>query len=211
MQKAVVLLSGGMDSATAAAIAGDEGFCLYALTFDYGQKNRYEIECAKAIAVSLGADEHKIIKTRLPGGGSAILKGGKTAQTYVPARNTIFLSYAVNWAESLSARDIFIGVNVVDYSGYPDCREEYIKAFEKTANLGTKAALKGKKFKIHTPLMHLSKAGIIKRGISLGLDYSLTSSCYFPARSGSPCGRCQSCLLRQKGFTMAGLSDPARK
>ncbi len=223
-KKAVVLLSGGLDSATTLAIARAEGFECYALTFRYGQRHQREIEAAKKIANFLGAAEHRIIDIDLAGfGGSALTDStievpkdradlGNSAQipsTYVPARNTIFLSYALAWAEVLGAFDIFIGVNSTDYSGYPDCRAEFIAAFEETANLATAAAVQGKgRYRIHTPIMDMTKAQIILTGTKLGVDYSLTHSCYDPDERGRSCGRCDSCRLRLKGFAEAGLTDP---
>ena len=223
-KKAVVLLSGGLDSATTLAIARSEGFRCYAATFRYGQRHQQEIEAAKKVAESLGAIEHRIIDIDLAAfGGSALTDVaievpkdradlGNPAQippTYVPARNTIFLSYALAWAEVLGAFDIFVGVNTTDYSGYPDCRAEFISAFEKTANLATAAAVEGKgKYRIHTPIINMTKAQIILAGTELGVDYSLTHSCYDPDSHGRSCGRCDSCRLRLKGFTEAGLKDP---
>ena len=223
-KKAVVLLSGGLDSATTLAMARGEGFRCYALTFRYGQRHQREIEAAKKIAQSLGAAEHRIIDIDLAGFGSSALTDsgievpkdradlGNSAQipsTYVPARNTIFLSYALAWAEVLGAFDIFIGVNATDYSGYPDCRAEFIAAFERTANLATAAAFQDKGlYCIHTPIMDMTKAQIILTGTKLGVDYSLTHSCYDPDERGRSCGRCDSCRLRLKGFTEAGLEDP---
>jgi len=223
-KKAVVLLSGGLDSATTLAIARAEGFECHALTFRYGQRHHQEIEAAKKIANFLGAAEHRIIDIDLAGfGGSALIDStievpkdradlGNSAQipsTYVPARNTIFLSYALAWAEVLGAFDIFIGVNATDYSGYPDCRVEFIAAFEETANLATAAAVQGKgRYCIHTPIMDMTKAQIILTGTKLGVDYSLTHSCYDPDERGRSCGRCDSCRLRLKGFAEAGLEDP---
>jgi len=224
-RKAIVLLSGGLDSATTLAIAHNEGFRCYALTFRYGQRHRKEIEAAEKVAVSLGIAEHRIIDIDLGQfGGSALTderievpkdradlgKSGKIPPTYVPARNTIFLSYALAWAEVLGAFDIFIGVNTTDYSGYPDCRAEFIAAFEKTANLATAAAAieaKGK-FQIHTPIINMTKAEIILTGTKLGVDFSMTHSCYDPDKQGRSCGRCDSCRLRLKGFAEAGLKDP---
>ena len=222
--KAVVLLSGGLDSATTLAIARSEGFQCYALTFRYGQRHHYEIEAARKIAASLGVIEHRTIDIDLAGfGGSALTDPNievpkdspdladpdKIPPTYVPARNTIFLSYALAWAEVLGAFDIFIGVNSTDYSGYPDCRPQFIAAFEELANLATAAAVQGKgQYRIHTPIMNMTKAEIILAGTNLGLDYSLTHSCYDPDKSGRGCGRCDSCRLRLKGFAEAGLKDP---
>ncbi len=221
---AVVLLSGGLDSATTLAIARSNGFLCYALTFAYGQRHRREIEAAKKVAESLGAAEHRIIEIDLATfGGSALtdeaidvpkdradLDGStQIPVTYVPARNTIFLSYAIAWAEVLGAFDIFIGVNSTDYSGYPDCRAEFIAAFEKTANLATAAAVEGEgRYRIHTPIIEMTKARIILTGTKLGVDYSLTHSCYDPDQHGRSCGRCDSCRLRLKGFAEAGLKDP---
>jgi 7-cyano-7-deazaguanine synthase len=223
-RKAVVLLSGGLDSATTLAIARDEGFDCYALTFRYGQRHAREIVSAKNVAKALGVVGHRIICIDLSVFGSSALTdslidvpknrdGLDSPQaipiTYVPARNTIFLSYALAWSEVLGAFDIFIGVNATDYSGYPDCRPEYIEAFEKMTNLATAAAVQAKGvYKIHTPIIDLTKAQIIRRGIDLGLDYSLTHSCYDPDEKGRSCGRCDSCRLRLKGFAEAGLTDP---
>ncbi len=221
---AVVLLSGGLDSATTLAAARAEGFECYALSFDYGQRHAREIESARRVATALGAKEHLVLKLDLRAiGGSALtadvaVPKGRSAEamasgipvTYVPARNTIFLSHALAWAEVLGAQDIFIGVNVLDASGYPDCRPEYIEAFERMANLATKAGVEGKsRFKVHAPLITLSKAEIIKLGAGLGVDFALTWSCYEPQTDGRPCGLCDSCLLRKKGFAEAGLTDPA--
>jgi 7-cyano-7-deazaguanine synthase len=210
-KKAVILLSGGLDSATILAIAKSQSYDCYALSFDYGQRHSVELEAARKVATTLGVIEHKFIHLNLNDiGGSALTDNnikvpieGITDDipvTYVPARNTIFLSLALGWAEVLSANDIFIGVNAIDYSGYPDCRPEFIKAFEKMANLATKAGVEGKNFKIHTPLIKLSKAEIIKTGIELGIDYSMTISCYQPSSKGEACGICDSCRLRANGF-----------
>jgi 7-cyano-7-deazaguanine synthase len=223
-KKAIVLLSGGIDSATTLAIARSEGFLCYALTFRYGQRHKQEIKAAKNVAESLGAVEHHIIDIDLAAfGGSALTdlnidvpkdrkELGASTQiplTYVPARNTIFLSYALAWAEVLEAFDIFIGVNTTDYSGYPDCRAEFIAAFEKTANLATAAAVRGRgHYRINTPIIEMTKADIILTGTRLGVDYSLTHSCYDPDEQGRSCGRCDSCRLRLKGFAEAGLKDP---
>lgn len=222
-KKAVVLLSGGLDSATAMAIAKSEGYKLYALTLDYGQRHKKEIESARRIAFSIDVKRHLEISFDLRGiGGSALTsdievpKGraekeisGNIPITYVPARNTIFLSFALAFAETVGAWDIFIGANVMDYSGYPDCRPEYLRAFEAMANLATKASVEGNKsFRILAPLIKLTKAEIIKKGVSLGLDYSLAWSCYDPMPGGNPCGKCDSCILRAKGFKEAGLFDP---
>ncbi len=224
-KKAVILLSGGLDSATTLAIAGSEGFECYALTFRYGQRHKREIEAAKKIADSSGETiEHRIIDIDLAQfGGSALTDStievpkdrtdldnhNQIPPTYVPARNTIFLSYALAWAEVLRVFDIFIGVNTTDYSGYPDCRGEFITAFEKTANLATAAAVQRKgQYHIHTPIINMTKAEIILAGTKLGVDFSLTHSCYDPDQQGKSCGRCDSCKLRLKGFAEAGLEDP---
>lgn len=224
-KKAVVLLSGGLDSATVLAIARSEGFECYSLSFAYGQRHAWELEAAKRVAAQLGAKEHRVaqIDLRVFGGSAltaeiAVPKGRGTDEmshgipvTYVPARNTIFLSFALAWAEVLDASDVFIGVNALDYSGYPDCRPEFIEAYEKMANLATKAGVEGRqRLKIHTPLIALTKAEIIASGIELGVDYGLTSSCYDPSPSGAPCGQCDSCLLRAKGFAECGVQDPLK-
>jgi 7-cyano-7-deazaguanine synthase len=224
-KKAVVLLSGGVDSSTAAAVAKKEGFQLHALSFRYGQRHEREIEAAKRIAAFLRAEEHLIMDFNLRAiGGSALTdeievpKGRSTKEisqgiplTYVPARNTIFLSFALALAEKIDSEDIFFGANQLDYSGYPDCREEYIRAFENMANLATKTSVERKsKMKIHTPLIRMTKAEIIKKGLELGLDYSLTWSCYDPTPEGPACGLCDSCQLRLKGFKEAGLEDPIK-
>jgi len=223
-KKAVVLLSGGLDSATVLAIARNEAFRCYALTFRYGQRHCREVEAARKVASVLGAAQHRIIDIDLAAfGGSALTDGnievpkngicssgqGQIPPTYVPARNTIFLAYALAWAEVLGTFDIFIGVNTTDYSGYPDCRAEFIKAFERTANLATAASVRSKgTYRIHTPIINMSKAQIILTGAELNVDYSLTHSCYDPDPSGRSCGRCDSCRLRLKGFHEAGLKDP---
>ena len=224
-KQAVILLSGGVDSATAAAIAKRQGFALHALSFRYGQRHQQEIEAAKKVAAFLEAKAHLVLDFDLRAiGGSALTdrievpKGRSAADiargvpvTYVPARNTIFLSFGLALAERIGAADIFFGANQLDYSGYPDCREEYIQAFEQMANLATKAGVEGKsKLKIHTPLIHMTKAEIIKRGLDLGVDYSLTWSCYDPQPDERACGLCDSCLLRLKGFKEAGVKDPIR-
>jgi 7-cyano-7-deazaguanine synthase len=217
--KAVVLLSGGIDSSTTLAIAKDEGYELYALSLDYGQRHSLELEAAIKVATHLEVEKHLLIRTDLRGiGGSALTanievpKGGVKEGipvTYVPARNTIFLSYALGWAEVLNAPNIFIGANVMDYSGYPDCRPEFLKSFEETANLATRASVEGKiRFRINAPLLEMSKGDIIKKGLDLGLDCSLTWSCYDPTAEGKPCGACDSCLIRAKGFKEAGATDP---
>ena len=222
-QRAVVLLSGGLDSTTVLAIAKSQGFEIYALSFSYGQRHKWELEAAVRVARATGVAQHRIATIDLRAfGGSALTddisvpKGRAIDEmshgipiTYVPARNTIFLSFALAWAEVLEASDIFIGVNALDYSGYPDCRPEFIEAFERMANLATKAGVEGRQvLKIHTPLISLSKADIIRRGLELGVDYSFTSSCYDPSPNGQPCGQCDSCLLRKKGFTECGTNDP---
>jgi 7-cyano-7-deazaguanine synthase len=222
--KAVVLLSGGLDSATALAIAESEGYESYALSFRYGQRHSVELEAARRVAEAQGVARHVIadINLRVFGGSaltddiavphhdSADQLGEGIPVTYVPARNTVFLSFALAWAETLGAGDIFIGVNALDYSGYPDCRPEYVRAYEQMANLATKAGVEGtQRLRIHTPLIALTKAQIIERGLALGVDYSLTHSCYDPDEIGRPCGSCDSCLLRERGFGQLGLSDPA--
>ena len=219
--RAVVLLSGGLDSATAAAIARSEGFELYALTVEYGQRHVCEIESARAVARALGAVRHVELRVDSSAfGGSALtdaidvpkdrdLAAADVPVTYVPARNTVFLSLATAWAEALGARDIYIGVNILDYSGYPDCRPEFIEAFERLAALATKAGVEGAPLRVHTPLIRWTKAEIIRRGLALGVDYGLTHSCYDPDANGRPCGHCDSCLLRAKGFAEAGVPDPA--
>lgn len=224
-KKAVVLLSGGLDSATVLAIARSQGYEAYALSFSYGQRHILELDAAKRVAASIGAAQHRVaqIDLRVFGGSAltadiAVPKGRDTHEmshgipvTYVPARNTIFLSFALAWAEVLGSSDIFIGVNALDYSGYPDCRPEFIEAYERMANLATKAGVEGRQsLTIHTPLIALSKAAIIAKGIELGVDYGLTSSCYDPSATGEPCGQCDSCLLRQKGFSENGIEDPLK-
>ncbi|MCK4275971.1 MAG: 7-cyano-7-deazaguanine synthase QueC [Phycisphaerae bacterium] len=222
---AVVLLSGGLDSATTLAVAADSGFCPHALTFDYRQRHRFELEAARKVAKSLGAVEHRIVKIDLSAAGGF----GRSALTdeidvpkdrpatpeipvtYVPARNTIFLSVALGYAEVIGAFDIFIGVNQVDFSGYPDCRAQFLDAFERLANLATAAACTGAgKFKLHAPLLDMTKGQIIRTGLGLGVDYSLTHSCYDPTGDGAACGRCDACRLRLEGFADAGATDPAR-
>lgn len=222
-KRAVVLLSGGLDSTTVLAIALSEGYEVHALSFAYGQRHSWELEAAKRVAQSLGVKQYRIVPLDLRAfGGSALtdeleVPKGRPIEsmshgipiTYVPARNTIFLSFALAWAEVLNCSDIFIGVNALDYSGYPDCRPEFIEAFERMANLATKAGVEGRqRLKIHTPLINLTKAEIIKKGLALGVDYSLTSSCYDPSPAGVPCGQCDSCLLRRKGFNENGIRDP---
>jgi 7-cyano-7-deazaguanine synthase len=226
--KAVVLLSGGLDSYTAAAIACDEGFTVFALTIRYGQRHAHEIDAARAVAQSLGVERHVELDVNLSAfGGSSLTSeipvpkdrpisttdpstslGASIPSTYVPARNTVFLSLALGWAEALGASDIFIGVNALDYSGYPDCRPEYIAAFERLASLATAKGVQGSAFRIHAPLQMLTKAEIIRKGLELGLDYGLTHSCYDPDAEGHPCGRCDSCTLRAAGFAQAGVADP---
>jgi 7-cyano-7-deazaguanine synthase len=219
-RKAVVLLSGGLDSYTAAAITGADGFDLFALTLAYGQRHAVEMEAARRVARALAVSRHVELEIDLAsfGGSSLVGTGGVPKDramgrpgipsTYVPARNTVFLSLALAWAESLGARDLVIGVNAIDYSGYPDCRPEFIAAFESMAALATKAGAEGAHFRVHAPLINLSKADIIRRGLALGLDYGLTHSCYDPAPDGAPCGRCDSCVLRARGFAEAGARDP---
>jgi 7-cyano-7-deazaguanine synthase len=222
---AVVLLSGGLDSATVLAIARSQGYEVFALSFSYGQRHIYELEAASRVAASIGVVKHRTAAIDLRVfGGSALTSDlevpkGRSADdmshgipiTYVPARNTIFLSFALAWAEVLGSSDIFIGVNALDYSGYPDCRPEFIEAFERMANLATKAGVEGRQaLKIHTPLIAMTKAQIIAKGIELGVDYGLTSSCYDPSPSGEPCGQCDSCVLRQKGFRENGIEDPLK-
>lgn len=218
--KAVVLLSGGLDSATILALASRDGFACHALSFNYGQRHRVELAAAEKVAAALNAAEHRIVDLDLTWVGGSALTDTRIAVpeaptpgipvTYVPARNTIFLSYALGLAEVLEARAIFIGVNAVDYSGYPDCRPEYIRAFEQLAQLATKAGVEGHPLSIHTPLIRLSKAEIIKNGIALGVDYSLTVSCYQADDQGRACGVCDSCRFRREGFIQAGIPDPTR-
>lgn len=218
--RAVVLVSGGLDSATALAIAYDHGYDCYALSFDYGQRHRCELDAAARVAEALGAIEHKVITLDMRSiGGSALTDDAIDVPdtptegipvTYVPARNTIFLSYALAWAEVLEAQHIFIGVNAVDYSGYPDCRPEYIHAFQSMANLATKAGVEGRAITLHAPLIKLTKASIIRTGIDLSVDYSLTISCYSPDAEGRACGKCDSCRLRAEGFRIAKVADPTR-
>jgi 7-cyano-7-deazaguanine synthase len=222
MPKAVCLLSGGLDSSTCLAFALREGYACHALSFDYGQRHRIELEAAARVAAELGAQQHLVLRIPLDTfGGSALTtdlavpKARSTGEmahgipiTYVPARNTVFLSFALAWAEVLEAGDIFIGVNALDYSGYPDCRPEYIEAFEGVANLATKAGVEGRtRLRIHTPLMELNKAQIVRLARDLGLDFALTHSCYDPLPDGRPCGECDACLLRRKGFQEAGIED----
>jgi len=219
--KAVVLVSGGLDSTTCLAMAREKGFDLYALTFNYGQRHDHELNSAKMVVDFFNIQNHSIIDIDLAQfGGSALTDKidvpkkrdlsdmAEIPVTYVPARNTVFLSLALAWAEVLGSFDIFIGVNALDYSGYPDCRPEYISSFEKTANLATKAGVSGSSFRIHTPLIDMTKSEIVKVGMDLGVDYSLTSSCYDPDQEGNPCGLCDACYLRLKGFKEAGIIDP---
>jgi 7-cyano-7-deazaguanine synthase len=223
VKNAVVLVSGGVDSTTCLAIAREEGYTAYALSFNYNQRHRAELEAAKRIAQLLGAKQHLILDVPLDViGGSALTSGievpkdvptevmqNRIPVTYVPARNTIFLSLALAWAEVLPAADIFIGVNALDYSGYPDCRPEFIEAFETMANLALKESVEGRlRMRIHTPLIQMTKADIIRRGVSLGIDFGMTHSCYDPDPRGRACGRCDSCILRRKGFAEAGIPDP---
>lgn len=224
MKRGVVLLSGGIDSATTLAIALEEGYETYALSFRYGQRHQIELCSAERIARSLAVKEHRVIEIDLRAfGGSALTAaidvpknrsekdlGHGIPITYVPARNTIFLSYALAWAEVIGAQDIFIGVNAVDYSGYPDCRPEFILQFEKLANLATKTGVEGKSYRVHAPLVELTKAEIIVKGTKLGVQFALTTSCYDPTSDGGACGECDSCLLRAKGFAEAGIPDPTR-
>ena len=222
MKRAVVLLSGGLDSATTLAIANDEGYEVFALSFRYGQRHEIEIVAAQQVAKSLGVSRHRVLEIDLRAfGGSALTDtidvpknrgeddmASGIPVTYVPARNTIFLSYALAWAEVIGAHDIFIGVNALDYSGYPDCRPEFIAQFEKLAQLATKAGVEGTHYRIHAPLIEMTKAQIIRKGAKLGVQFSLTISCYDPTPDGGACGACDSCLLRRKGFREAGIGDP---
>jgi 7-cyano-7-deazaguanine synthase len=223
MKRAVVLVSGGLDSATTLAVSIREGFASYALSFEYGQRHGVELEAARRVAQFLGVREHRIANIDLRAFGGSALTGdiavpknrepdseGEIPITYVPARNTIFLSYALAWCEVLGVADIFIGANAIDYSGYPDCRPDFISAFEQMANLATKAGVQGTRFQIHAPLISLSKAEIIRKGMELGVDFSLTHSCYDPGGDGVACGECDSCRLRLEGFRAAGLVDPIR-
>lgn len=218
-KKAVILFSGGLDSTTCLALAKAQGYACYALSFDYGQKHNIEVERAKSIAKNAGVADHKVITLLLSElGGSSLtdvkeevkdhVNDGEIPPTYVPARNTVFLSIALGWAEVLGAFDIFIGANIVDYSGYPDCRPEYLNAFEAMANLATKAGVEGKRFKIQAPILQMNKAEIIREGLRLGVDYSQTVSCYRADAEGRACGACDSCVYRKKGFVEAGVKDP---
>ena len=219
----MVLLSGGLDSATCLLIAREEGFEVFALSFDYGQRHRIELDRARAIAERYGAAEHRVLRLDLPGRGASALTDpsrevprnrlgqDSIPATYVPARNTLFLAYALAWAEPLSAADIFLGANALDYSGYPDCRPEFLEAFERVANLATKAGVEDAiRFRIRAPLLAMTKGQIVARAAALGLDFALTTSCYDPSPEGAPCGACDSCLLREKGFRDAALADPLR-
>lgn len=224
LRKAIVLLSGGLDSTTTLAIAKEQGFAPYAMSFRYGQRHQIELQAARRISERIGVDQHIVVDIDLRAfGGSALTAniavpkdrsaseiGGGIPITYVPARNTIFLSFALAWAEVIQSQDIFIGVNALDYSGYPDCRPEYIMAFQRMANLATKAGIEGNHLTMHTPLIGLSKAQIIREGSRLGVDFSLTVSCYDPSLDGEACGQCDSCQLRRKGFKEAGVQDPTR-
>ncbi|MBC3412220.1 MULTISPECIES: 7-cyano-7-deazaguanine synthase QueC [Pseudomonas] len=219
-KRAVILLSGGLDSATVVAMAQADGYACYTMSFDYGQRHRAELDAAERVAREMGVVEHKVIGLNLNGiGGSALTDSSIAVPeapaegipvTYVPARNTVFLSLALGWAEVLEARDIFIGVNAVDYSGYPDCRPEFVEAFERMANLATKAGVEGNGFRIQAPLQNLSKAQIVQAGMARGVDYSLTVSCYQADDAGRACGKCDSCRLRADGFKAAGVPDPTR-
>ena len=221
--KAIVLLSGGLDSATCLLIAREERFEVFALSFDYGQRHRVELERARALAARYGASDHRILRLDLPARSSSALTDPETAVprdslgsdpipvTYVPARNTLFLSHAIAWAEVIGAADVFIGANALDYSGYPDCRPEFLDAFARAANLGTKAGAQASlKFEIRAPLIALTKGQIVRRAADLGLEFQLTFSCYDPSEEGVPCGACDSCLLREKGFKEAGITDPVK-
>ena len=217
-RRAVVLLSGGVDSATTLAIARERGFACYALSFDYGQRHRLELAAAGRVARSLGAVEHRQVKLDLGWVGGSALTDPSIAVpaaassgipvTYVPARNTVFLAFALGWAEALGARDLFFGANAVDYSGYPDCRPAFVEAFQRLANVATKAGVEGDNFELHAPLIAMTKAEIIRTGTRLGVDYTLTLSCYQPGAKGEACGRCDSCRLRAQGFAAAGVADP---
>lgn len=219
-KKAVILVSGGLDSTTVLSMAMDQGYECYTLSFDYGQRHRSELEAARRVSQAMAVKEHKVVRLDLGTiGGSALTDVGIDVPefettgipvTYVPARNTVFLSIALGWAEVLEANDIFLGVNAVDYSGYPDCRPQYIVAFEAMANLATKAAVEGQQLSIHSPLIDMTKAEIIRAGLDLGVDYSQTVSCYQASLEGLACGKCDSCRLRQQGFIEAGVKDPTR-
>ncbi|HKD16705.1 MAG TPA: 7-cyano-7-deazaguanine synthase QueC [Thermoanaerobaculia bacterium] len=218
--RAIVLLSGGLDSATCLLMAREEGYDVHALSFDYGQRHAVELDAARAIAARYGAREHRVVRLDYPGRGASALTDLDVAvpkdalgrepipATYVPARNTLFLAHALAWAEVLGAEAIFIGANALDYSGYPDCRPEFLEAFERVANLGTRRGVEGTPFRIHAPLLRASKADIVRRAAALGLDFALTTSCYEPGPKREPCGACDACLLREKGFREAGIPDP---
>jgi len=225
MKKAVILLSGGLDSATVAAIAANDKYILYALSFEYGQRHHVELEAAKRVAVQFGVAEHVIIplspvvfrSSSLSSLSEGVIPKDRNVEsekaipsTYVPARNILFLSYALSFAETIQSEDIFIGVNALDYSGYPDCRPEFIEAFQKMSDIGTKAGVGNRGIVIHAPLIQMTKSEIIQKGVSLGVDYSITHSCYDPSEDGLACGRCDSCILRRKGFIEAGIPDPTR-
>jgi 7-cyano-7-deazaguanine synthase len=223
-RRAIVLLSGGLDSATCLLIARREGFEVFALSFDYGQRHRVELERARSLAQRYGAREHRIVRLDFPAAeASALTNRGKSVPrdrlgaeaipiTYVPARNTLFLAHAVAWGEALGTGEIFLGANALDYSGYPDCRPEFLEAFEQMANLGTKAGVEGRlAFRVRAPLLRMTKAEIVRQAVELELDFSLTSSCYDPSPEGAACGHCDSCLLREKGFREANVEDPARR
>ena len=222
--RAIVLLSGGLDSSTCLLIAQEEGFEVHALSFDYGQRHAVELERARALSRRYGTADHRVVRIELPGVGASALTDRSIAVprnslgrepipvTYVPARNTLFLAHAVAWGETVGAGDIYIGANALDYSGYPDCRPEFLEAFERTANLGTRAGVEGRlAFRIRAPLLSLTKAQIVARAAQLGLDFGLTSSCYDPGPEGAPCGSCDACLLREKGFQEARLTDPLKR
>lgn len=222
--RAVILLSGGLDSATVLALARQQGYQVYAMSFQYGQRHVHELDCARSLAGRFGVAAHRVVTIDLAVfGGSALTgptavpkdrdveQGADIPVTYVPARNTIFLSFGLAWAEVLGARDLFIGVNALDYSGYPDCRPAYLEAYERMANLATRRAVEGESLTLHAPLLHCSKADIIRQGLALGVDYAQTSSCYDPGSLGEPCGHCDACQLRQRGFAQLGLSDPLRE
>lgn len=219
-KRAVVLVSGGIDSATTLAMARAQGFACYALSFDYGQRHRLELDAARRVAEGLGAREHRVVRLDIGWmGGSALTDSGIPVPgaptrgipvTYVPARNTVFLAVALGWAEVLGARDIFFGANALDYSGYPDCRPQFVEAFEYLANLATKAGVEGDRFRLHAPLIAMRKAQIIETGARLGVDFALTLSCYEPNETGEACGQCDSCRLRAQGFAAAGVTDPTR-
>lgn len=223
--RAVILLSGGLDSATVLALARQQGYRLYAMSFLYGQRHAHELDCARMLASEFGVAAHNVVSIDLRAFGGSALTGSAAVPkdrdveqdsddipvTYVPARNTIFLSFGLAWAEVLGAHDLFIGVNALDYSGYPDCRPSYLKAYEKMANLATRRAVEGERLTLHAPLLHWSKADIIRQGLALGVDYGRTSSCYDPGEEGEPCGHCDACQLRQRGFAQLGLTDPLQE